>query len=282
MSWVQLVQAISTDFVARLAAAGMPPLTQGAIQIGPQYLTENQSTAPSVTFVPKGSIYSAPAQSSKGGTPIPGMAILGIAPTAKGIGYSSSPTVTIGPPDIAGSVQATATAVVVGGLISGFQMVKPGGGYLNTPTVTITDGTGTGAAALARLAPDPEKLAELATRSLGTDTKHFDVHIKGVTFTAGSPTPNPDTDYDFADLMFVVLAQSCQALMAQIHKFGKGDWPSANPQTTQIDVYGRELVVTLAISTPIPDVTLAFVPPGTMDVLTVQLQPQSGSASIAA
>ena len=280
MSWVTLVQAVSTDVIARLAAAGLPPLTQGAIQMGPQYLAENRNTAPSITFVPVGSVYGPPDTRAKGKSTadaIPGSAVLAVIPSAPGSGYTA-PTVTLSAPDSPGGVQATCTPTVTNGAIVSVQMVIPGSGYLDAPTVTITDADGTGAIAFARLAPDPEIQREMLIRSLRTDKKHFNVHIKGVTFTAGKPTPNPDTDYDYADLMLQVLTQSLQALMSSNFELGKGTWSSAIPGSTVVDVYGRELVVTLVIATPIPDVSLAFVPPGTMLVPTVQLQPQSGGA----
>lgn len=57
-TWAALVQALSTDVVARLAAAGLPPLTQeidgspGAIRMGPQYVAE-QSSPPRIVMIPK-------------------------------------------------------------------------------------------------------------------------------------------------------------------------------------------------------------------------------------
>lgn len=58
-TWTQLVTDISDEVVARLAAAGYPPLTPeidgttGAIQIGPQFVAE-QGAPPRVLFVPRG------------------------------------------------------------------------------------------------------------------------------------------------------------------------------------------------------------------------------------
>lgn len=71
---------------------------------------------------------------------------LSVQMTAGGSGYSAAPTVTF----IGGgaSTQATATAVVAGGVITGITVTNPGVGYTSAPTVTITDPTGTGAAAV--------------------------------------------------------------------------------------------------------------------------------------
>jgi len=71
-----------------------------------------------------------------------------IAVTFGGIGYSATPTVTIDPPP-PGGTQATATATVVGGVITAIVVGTPGTGYTALPNVTITDATGTGATAAA-------------------------------------------------------------------------------------------------------------------------------------
>lgn len=279
-----LVQAISADFVERLAESGLPPLTVGGIQMGPQYLAENQNTAPAVTFVPRGSIFTAPSQGTKGPSPLAnsspspiapavgGSGVLGIILTAAGNGYVA-PVVGISAPDIAGGVNAVAVAYVgEGGILAYVSVTNPGTGYLNPPVVLITDGgPGVGAAGVSRLAPSPEALAEIQTRALDTDMQHFDVYIRGVTFTAGKPTPNPDTDYGFSKLMYQCLKQTMQALMAGRHKFDRGTWASGEPGATLVDSYGRTFVVTLAIDTPTLDVTLPFVPRGTMAEVTVQL-----------
>src|SRR6185312_6730658 len=67
---------------------------------------------------------------------------------AGGAGYTSAPTVTISGPDAIGSgfVQATATATVSGGAVTGFTITNPGTGYIN-PTVTLSGGGGSGAVA---------------------------------------------------------------------------------------------------------------------------------------
>lgn len=67
--------------------------------------------------------------------------------TNGGNAYSAAPTVTISAPNLAGGVQATATATVAGGVITGINITNAGTGYTSTPTVTITDATGTGATA---------------------------------------------------------------------------------------------------------------------------------------
>lgn len=65
-----------------------------------------------------------------------------------GTGYTTPPTVTISPPDAygVGYVQATATATVAGGAVTGFSITNAGTGYVN-PTITLSGGGGSGASA---------------------------------------------------------------------------------------------------------------------------------------
>ena len=83
-------------------------------------------------------------------TPVSG-SCTSVTVTAGGSGYSSSPTVTISTPDFPSGQapypngsQATATATVVGGVITAINIVYGGYGYFQ-PIVTITDSTGSGA-----------------------------------------------------------------------------------------------------------------------------------------
>ena len=61
--------------------------------------------------------------------------------TGTGTGYTNGASFTISAPP-AGGVQATATAVVVGGAVTGFTITNPGAGYTTAPTVTLAGGTG--------------------------------------------------------------------------------------------------------------------------------------------
>lgn len=72
-----------------------------------------------------------------------------ITPGAGGSGYTTA-TVTISPPtgNTYNSVQATATATIAAGAITGYTITNAGFGYSVAPTVTIT-GNGTGATATA-------------------------------------------------------------------------------------------------------------------------------------
>lgn len=69
----------------------------------------------------------------------------------KGSGYDSlnPPTVTINTPP--SGVTATATPIIQGGAITGFNITNPGSGYVTAPSVTISGSVGTGASASSAL-----------------------------------------------------------------------------------------------------------------------------------
>ena len=81
-----------------------------------------------------------------------------LALTNPGTGYTSPPTVTIGPPG-AGGVQATGTVTgtsLLNGQVTSITVNTPGVGYSSAPTVTITgDGTGATASAVVALPGAP-------------------------------------------------------------------------------------------------------------------------------
>lgn len=64
-----------------------------------------------------------------------------------GTGYTTAPTVTISAPRTTGGIQATATAMVTAGVVTGFEITNPGSGY-TTATVAFS-GPGIGATATA-------------------------------------------------------------------------------------------------------------------------------------
>jgi hypothetical protein len=90
-----------------------------------------------------------------GGTPERvdvGQALLQADVTAGGSGYTTVEVV-LSAPDLAGGVQATAHAVLVGGEITGIVIDEAGSGYTAPPTVTF-NGDGSGATATAQLAAE--------------------------------------------------------------------------------------------------------------------------------
>jgi len=65
-----------------------------------------------------------------------------------GSGYASAPIISIAEPQIYGGIQATATATVTEGVVTGVTVTNPGTGYSEAPTVTVTGGNPTTAATL--------------------------------------------------------------------------------------------------------------------------------------
>jgi hypothetical protein len=57
--------------------------------------------------------------------------------TAAGSGYTSAPTVTIGPPNETGGIQATATATASGSAVTAINITEYGTGYTSAPSVYI-------------------------------------------------------------------------------------------------------------------------------------------------
>ena len=98
-----------------------------------------------------------------------GTSVLSIAVTNDGSGYTSTPTVTVGAPNLAYGTTATATATVVSNKVTAITVVVAGSGYTSAPTVTISGGGGNGATATASvsaLAPTGLKLIRQFTNRL--------------------------------------------------------------------------------------------------------------------
>lgn len=282
MSWLLLVQAISSDVVARLATAGLPPLVDGKVFIGPEHSWEN-SAPPRIVMVPTGSTFTARKDAPRGGrdprNPKASTAgVLFATMSQKGIGYTTATVTFSAPPS---GVRATGTAVLNGGLVALIQITNPGSGYVTPPMITIT-GDGSGAAAFATLQPSAELLSEISARALWSEAKRFRVNIWGCTYTSGVATPNPDSDWDFTELTYQVFIQSLQGLMSGCYVLGKGTWVSSLPGSTKLDMLGRMYEFDLDIATPVPDTSNLFVPVGTLAQPTVFFQPQDGSAPEAA
>ena len=105
-----------------------------------------------------------------------GTSVLSITVTNEGSGYTSTPTVTVGAPNLAYGTTTTATATVVSNKVTAITVVVAGSGYTSAPTVTISGGAGSGATATASvsaLAPTGLKLVRQFTNRLfavGTGT----------------------------------------------------------------------------------------------------------------
>jgi len=86
-----------------------------------------------------------------------------------GSGYTVNPTVTIGAPNVAGGIQALASAFIFNGKVVSIAVNEPGSGYTTAPAISITEGGGAGATATAVL-----------------DTVDFELDINGAIRTSTS------------------------------------------------------------------------------------------------
>ncbi len=91
-------------------------------------------------------------------------AIRNITVTNGGSGYAAA-TVVIDPPPLGGT-QATATATVSGGVVTGINIGNPGAGYYYAPKVTI-NGSGTGATAVANFGAKPQAIRSVTVTDGG-------------------------------------------------------------------------------------------------------------------
>lgn len=277
---VALISAISDDVVAALAAAGKPPLVDGKIVIG-RVKAEETSAPPRVIFTPRGSLFE-PRSNPPNSSPrnpqnpqSPGSGVRSYTMSAEGTGYSPGTPVTIGPPDVAGGIQATATTVVTSnGAISAAVPAVAGSGYLNAPTVTI-GGAGTGAAASSNLQPTPQALSVMTQRSIWTEWVIFSVTCWDV----ASPQ-SPDFDFDECQLLYQQVIASTHRKAAGVYRVNRGDWTGARAGTLQLDELGHEFVFQLQIATPLLDTPIIASAGAPVQLAPVNTQPNVTSLII--
>ena len=125
-----------------------------------------------------------------------GLSNSSIALISGGTGYSNNTsgnvTISISAPDVSGGSQAYASANVANGVIQDVWITNPGSGYLNTPTVTVTDanttpGTGASLTAVSEYSPSggnafAKYITKKTTLSSGNDSADMRVF-----FTAYRP-----------------------------------------------------------------------------------------------
>ena len=114
----------------------------------------------------------------------------------------SIPTVTISAPQLAGGVQATATAKTNGDTIISITMTNKGSGYTQNPTITIT-GSGTG--------------IKVITRLVNNTTRSFDTTIKfdRITYSTSIKDWASNTSYNLND---IVAYQNTTSLTQEVYK----------------------------------------------------------------
>jgi hypothetical protein len=151
--------------------------------------------------------------------------------TAGGTGYTGAPTVVLSPPDLSWGVQATANATVGAGAVTAVTIVDAGSGYLAPPTVSFTGGAGSGAAAVAVLAPQQLVSAAIVT-------------IPGTGVAANLPAGTYSTDNVYqssSPVPDVVLGWIASLVLVDAYQ-GRG----VNPQDPQISLLVDDKTRTLA------------------------------------
>jgi hypothetical protein len=199
----------------------------------------------------------------------PGAGIVRYTYVTSGSGYSATPTVTVGAPDIAGGTQATAVAVVKNGALVTVVPTANGSGYLNVPTVTLTDTTGTGAAATAVLGPTPDQLAILGQRAVLTENLQFEVHCWGVGGTSSAISSDPTTDFDATQTLYQQVIVATHLNCAGVYRVAPGKWADALPGATTMNVFGHEFVFGLEFQTPVLDFPLVQAPVNVQPLATL-------------
>lgn len=106
-------------------------------------------------------------------------------------------------------------------------------------------------------------------RALRGDWKTFEVHCWGI-----ADPPDPDDNYDATETLYQQVIRSIHLLCPNMYQIESGSW---NDETLLVTL-GREFVFDVTIRTPVLDVILEQVPPGTVGQIDVSLQPADGSA----
>lgn len=256
MSIIDIVDAISADVAAKIKAAGLPALVDsGQIAIGLDHAVET-SAPPRIVFIPhsfrfetrSNPVAYAPQQSSQS----PGSGIRSYPMLQYGGGYDNTTTVTVGPPDVAGGVQAQATATVTSnGAISRVVPSVVGSGYINPPTVTI-NGIGTGAACAAFLQQPVTAQAVKTQTAFLTEWHKFEVHVWGVNSISGHPAPDGGVlDYSATQSLYAQVLASAQAVFPNMFKASGGAWLDASTSDMLRVVLGKGVSFFLEVSIPV-------------------------------
>lgn len=293
MSIIQIVSAISDDVVAKITAAGLPPLVDGQIVIG-RDKDDEASSPPRIVFIPTSFRfetrsnpvnYSATQRTNPNAV---GSGIRSFTMTQYGGGYSGTPTVTVGAPDLAGGTQATASAVLTAnGAICAVVPVVAGSGYLSPPRVTIA-GTGTQAACTANLQQPSTALTVMQQQAFLTEWVRFEVLVWGVNSVGTKITPDPALDYVATQRLYAQVIASAQTLYPNIHVPSNGQWIDAQPDAMAREAFGHRVSFYLELPVPVlrePMVPLTgasirLAPPQTQAAPTLYMLPTTGGVAI--
>jgi phage tail sheath protein FI len=185
-----------------LAAPGFT--SQTLTGVGPITVTTpgtGYTSAPTVTLTGGGGTGAAATATVTNG-------VSAIAVTAAGTGYTTAPTVTLSAPQTPGGTQATATATVSGGIITGYTITNPGSGYTSAPTVTLS-GPGSGGVGTASITGRVSAITVTAPGSGYTSAPTV-----GFTGGAGTGAAATATTALLANGVCAALPAICSALLA--------------------------------------------------------------------
>lgn len=292
MSIIDIVSAISVDVVAKIAAAGLPPLVDGQIVVG-RGKDEETTAPPRIVFIPVSFRFEARSNPVNyaplsRGTAAAGSGIRSFTVTAYGSGYTGTPTVGISAPDVAGGIQAVASAVITSnGAIAAIVPTNAGSGYLSAPTVSIS-GTGTGASAVANLQPNAPARTVAQQAAILTEWHKFEVRCWGANSASGVLAPDPALDYAATQQLYAQVIASAHALAPGVHIESGGQWLDAQPGAIALDVLGRRASFFLEIASPIlrepmtPQAgpSVGYAPTQTQPVITTTILPFAGGIAI--
>jgi hypothetical protein len=243
----------------------------GEIVVGRARQGENFAP-PRCVFVPKGFRFGPRSTANRNALSTAsnpqGGAVRSYSMTQYGGGYSSTPTVVISVPDLPGGTQAAAVAIVSStNAIIRLVPTVSGSGYLNPPSVVITDPTGSQAAATANLGPPPEALAQMSQRALLTEWDQFEVQVWGISTPGES---NYDVDFDATQAIYQQVVASTHRLCAGVSNFLTGVWADSRPNAPQMTAFGHMAIFNVEIATPVLDLAVQYAPVGVRPVATLQ------------
>ena len=255
-------------------------LVDGGIVLGQVHVDENVD-APRIIFVPKGSSFDAPSRPNRQAqvtktlqnAQAVGGGINAYVAQAQGIGYVSADTVTIGPPDITGGVQATATLVLdAAGHVIRLLPNVIGSGYISEPSVTFNTSTGSGAGYAAYVDRTPEMLTQIQARSFFDETVDFEVQCWGA-----SSSPSYESDFDAVQTLYQQVIASTWLLAPGGGSRGINmpsglKWLESVAGRPQIQIRGHVVAFSLKVTAPLTDITLGLANAPVRPSLTNQIQ----------
>lgn len=115
--------------------------------------------------------------------------------------------------------------------------------------------------------PSAEMTRQIRQRSLRTDQVAFEVHVWGA-----SVPPDPDQNFDFAQVLYQQVIRSAHLLNPGNYELQDGTWADQDEGETQLVVDGHHFVFGLALGTPVLGQLLSLVPTPINPVATTNIE----------